>query len=155
MRRSTLLAIATAGATAFAAFAAVAAARDATAACTPGVKTSGGVTYRTFCGSARATAKVGGKTVTFAGGKCEVAGGTFTVNIGTISLGAAKPKYLYFGMDVTPAKAGAHTGLVAFSVPGKRYSLLNAKVTVKAGLRGGSFSGTVLSGGTASGTFSC
>src|SRR5205085_1798103 len=137
-------------------FAAAASGRPGSAACTPGVKSSGSVTYRTFCGPAHATAKVGGKTFTFSGGTCAKLGGIFTVNLGTISLGAPKPKYPYFGLNVSPPQAGAHAGqLVAFSVPGKRYSLLHATVTLKAGLRGGTFSGAVFSGGTASGSFSC
>jgi hypothetical protein len=142
------------GACAF--FASTATAGDTSAACTPGVRSSGGVTFRTFCGPAHATAKTGGKTFRFAGGNCEVVGGFFTVNIGTVSLGARKPKYAYFGIDVQPPKAGAHSNqIVTFSFAGKRYSVLRASVVVKSGLHSGTFSGTVLTGGRATGSFSC
>ncbi len=112
---------------------------------------------RTFCGPATATARVGSKTFRFSGGQCTVSQGYFTVNIGAITLGSEKPKYAYLGIDVKPPKAGTHASqIVSWQAPGKRYSLLPAKVTVASGLRSGTFSGPVLGGsGSATGSFHC
>jgi hypothetical protein len=143
----------------FAVVAAVALGRAgaATTGCKAAVHTVGGATVRTFCGSAKATARIGGTTFRFSGGSCAVEGGYFTVNIGSITLPPAKPKFAYFGMDVKPPKAGAHPNqIVSWQEPGKRYSLLPVSVTVKPGLKGGTFTGKVLGGtGTGSGSFSC
>jgi hypothetical protein len=125
-------------------------------ACTAGVRTVGGATVRTFCGPAKATAKIGSKTFHFTGGTCAVEQGMFTVNIGSITLGAGKPKYAYFGLDAKPPKAGAHPNqIVSWQFAGQRYSLLPVKVVLDAGLHSGSFSGSVLTGGSGSGTFTC
>lgn len=125
--------------------------------CTPGVRTVGESTVRTFCGPATATAKIGGKTFHFTGGQCAVEQGYFTVNIGAITLGSEKPKYAYLGIDVKPPKPGTHASqIVSWQTPGKRYSLLPAKVTLAAGLHSGTFSGPVLGGGgSGSGSFHC
>ena len=129
----------------------------AAAGCTAGVRTVGGATVRTFCGPAKATAKIGGQTFRFSGGSCAVEGGYFTVNIGSITLPPAKPKFAYFGMDVKPPKAGTHPSqILSWQEPGKRYSLLPVTVTVKPGLKSGTFTGKVLGGtGTGSGSFTC
>src|SRR5205807_994182 len=58
------------------------------AGCMPGVRSAGGASYRTFCGPAHATLRAGGKTFLFRGGSCLVPGNYFTINIGTITLGA-------------------------------------------------------------------
>jgi hypothetical protein len=111
---------------------------------------------RTFCGAARATVKAAGKTFLFTSGQCAVSGGYFAVNIGSITLPPAKPKFTYLGIDVRPAAAGAHTNqIVAWQVPGTSYSIAGATVRVNAGMKGGSFSGRLLTGGTASGSFTC
>jgi len=126
------------------------------AACTAGVHTVSGAKVRTFCGPARGTAKGGGKTFTFSGGRCAVSQGFFTVNIGSITLPPAKPKFVYLGIDAQPPRAGVHHNQIAsWQVPGKGYSILGATVTLSANLKSGTFAGRLLSGGTASGTFSC
>src|SRR5213078_3028910 len=93
-------------AAALAAAGAGAAATTHSAACTAGVKTVGGATVRTFCGPAKAVVKVGGKTLHFKGGKCETLSGYYTVNLGSITLPPAKPKYLYFGLTTTKHRSG-------------------------------------------------
>ena len=124
--------------------------------CTAGVRTVGGAKVRTFCGPAKATAKTAGKTFSFSGGQCEVSQGFFTVNIGSITLPPAKAKFAYLGIDVKPPRAGVHRNqIVSWQVPGKGYSILGATVTVSAGLKSGTFSGRVIGGGAATGSFSC
>jgi hypothetical protein len=124
--------------------------------CTIGVRTVGGATVRTFCGPAKATARTGGTTFTFSGGQCAVSQGYFTVNIGSITLPPHKAKFSYLGIDVKPARAGAHRNqIVSWQVPGKGYSILGATVTVGAGLKSGTFAGRLTSGGTATGSFGC
>jgi hypothetical protein len=133
-----------------------AAASPRSSACTAGTHTVSGATVRTFCGPAHATVKTAGRTFTFSTGQCALSGGYFSVNIGSITLPPAKPKFTYLGIDVKPAKAGAHSNqIVSWQVPGTSYSILGASVTVGPGLKSGSFSGRVLTGGTASGSFSC
>ena len=124
--------------------------------CTAGVSTVGGAKVRTFCGPAKATAKTAGMTFRFSGGRCEVTQGFFTVNIGSITLPPAKAKLMYLGIDVKPPRAGVHHNqIVSWQVPGKGYSILGATVTVSAGLKSGTFSGRVIGGGAATGSFSC
>jgi hypothetical protein len=124
--------------------------------CTGGTHTVAGATIRTFCGPARGSAHAAGKTFTFSGGQCAVSQGFFSVNIGSITLPPAKPKSIYLGIDVKPAQAGAHANqIVSWQVPGTDYSIIGANVTVSPGLGGGSFSGRLATGGTASGSFSC
>jgi hypothetical protein len=110
----------------------------------------------TFCGPAHARFTIDGDTFRVRGGRCQFLGGSFTANIGKVGPAEAKPQYAYFGIEVRPPKAGTHTGqLVAIAVPGKRYSLAHATVTVQTSFRGGTFSGALQRGGTASGSFSC
>jgi hypothetical protein len=105
--------------------AAVVPAAGATASCTPGVKTVGGVTQRTFCGPAKATVHYGSQTWHFTQGECSKSGGYFTVNIGTVVLGmSSKPKPEYFGVTAQGAKAVAiavdHAGMATPSGPTRR-----------------------------------
>ena len=100
--------------------------------------------------------KAAGETFTFTSGQCALASGFFSVNIGSITLPPAKPKFTYLGIDVKPATAGTHTNqIVAWQVPGNGYSIAGATVIISAGMKSGSFSGRLLSGGTASGSFTC
>ena len=113
---------------------------------------------RVFCGPAQATVKVAGKTHKFGNGEC-LKGPGFTVNVGTLSF-APKSKLAYFGLSLPTAKAGTYVGkkvTLTFNAGGKSASLSTgaAKVVVKAGLRGGSFSSEDLSGRPVSGSFSC
>ena len=125
-------------------------------ACTAGVHTAGGVTYRTFCGPAHATLHLGGKTYQFTGGECEKASGSFAINLGTITLTGA-PKNRYFGIAVFTGKDGTFTNqAVALQFPGKRRSLFHATITLKGGRTFGTFSGKTLSDqAPGTGTFHC
>src|SRR5260221_8729528 len=127
-------------------------------ACTAGVRTTSGVTYRTFCGPARATLHLGGKTYSFTQGECERTGSSFTINIGTITLPPGSPKYRYFGIAVFKGKDGTYTEqAVALQFPGgKRTSLFHAKIVLKASRSQGTFAGATLADHTpGSGPFHC
>jgi len=150
--------------------ASVAASASARAGCTAGESTIGGVKYETFCGPAKATVKTGGKTLSFSNGACVMTGSYFTINVGaTQLLATAKPVKPYFGLDVGKVPGGAEFGgraaggdgtygnvPVSFvSNSGVKYLVLGATVKLTNGRKAGSFSGKLLAGGTASGTFSC
>jgi hypothetical protein len=144
-------------------------ARVARQACTPGITSVGGVTARTFCGPAKATADVGGKTLVFKGGSCERTSKYLSLQIGTVVLGQTKKKKPdYFGIDVgaypgsttkPAAKDGKYVGgVIAIEYQGKGYLLRGdtAKITLAGGRSRGSFTASILFGsGSAGGTFSC
>ena len=126
--------------------------------CTPGVRTAGGVTYRTFCGGAHATLHIRGKTYRFTGGSCDSDSSTFTINIGTITLPPGKPKYRYFGITVFTSHDGTYTNQgVAWQFPnGVRNALFHATIKLQGGRKRGTFSGTTLADRRKGyGTFSC
>ena len=125
------------------------------AACTAGVTKVGGVAFQAFCGPAKAVVKIGGSSVAYANGKCSRSGLGFTINIGTVVLGNAKKKPDYFGITVE-AKAGAHANsAVAVVHASKTYAVLGT-VTLKAGLKSGTFSGKVFGSPTKlAGSFHC
>jgi len=139
----------------------------AAAACTPGVHALGGVTARTFCGPARATLVVGGKTIRFSGGTCERGAAYVAVNIGTVVLGTTtKQKPDYFGLVVgkapliggTPARADGtyKPQVLTANHAGKGYAILHSTLQLQGGRTHGSFSGTPYgSSATVTGTFSC
>jgi hypothetical protein len=127
--------------------------------CTAAVKTTGGVTYRTFCGPAKAQASIRAIDYRFDnGGECTKTGSTWSVNIGTITLGAGKPKFAYFGITVFNAKTGknANAPAIAWQLPGKRFGLLYSTVTLAPGLKKGSFTGKLIGTNTVvTGGFTC
>ena len=130
----------------------------ARASCTAGAHAAGGVTYRTFCGHARATLRLGRKTYVFSGGSCDSTASAFTINIGTITLPPGKPKFRYFGITVFTTHDGTVQNQgIAWQFPnGRRGALLRTTVKLTGGRTKGTFSGSALTGGgTGSGTFSC
>ena len=136
-------------------------------ACTPGLTTVGGVQKRTFCGSAKAVVKVGGKTFTLAQGECTKTSKYLTVNIGSLYIGqTTKPKPDYLGLDVgqipgstsPPAgRDGTYTSGVVFSVNygGKGYAVLAATVKLQGNRSHGTVSGKTLTGEQLTATFHC
>ena len=74
--------------------------RAGIAACEPGPRVIHGFQARVFCGPARATVTVNGKTVTVKNGVCERYPTYFLVNIGTsvTGIGKNRPKLPYFGL---------------------------------------------------------
>lgn len=112
----------------------------------------GGATVLTWCGPAKATVKLGGKTLRVPGGKCEVTAGKWTLNVGRFTVPPAKPKFTYFGAVGTKWKAGTYAKgeyLVSVQTPGKSYSVVGGpvwgtpftNVTIAAGGKKGTFSG--------------
>lgn len=121
-------------------------------ACTPG----GTPATRTFCGPAKATLKDHGKAYFFKQGKCAVFGSTWSLNLGTIAI-TGKVKHKYLGITVFSKKPGTHSAAVSWQWPnGTNTSLERAKVTLKRGLKRGTFTGwNAKGGGKATGSFSC
>jgi hypothetical protein len=158
MKRTTILItmlLAVGAAATFAATALASGSPDRAEACVPGVKKIQGVNARTFCGPAKASVKLNGQTVSYKQGECSKSTGLFAVNIGTVVLGNLKNKPEYFGVTAK-AKAGKQTGqAVAIVHTGKSYAVMGT-VTLKSGLKSGSFTGEVFgSSKVISGTFSC
>ncbi len=145
----------------------LAASAPAKGTCSPGVVAVGSASYRVFCGPAKAQLKVGSKTLSFTGGECTKTGTYFTINIGSAYLGApmVAPTRPYFGISVgrfpgaTSGKAagadGTYQTAISFNVDGTRNTILPGQLKLSHGRTQGSFSGPLLRGGTASGTFSC
>jgi hypothetical protein len=150
--KKTIIGVAVAALSA-AAFATTSAQSAAT--CVAGVKKINGVPARTFCGPATATVKLGSTNVAYKQGACSKSAAGFTINIGTVVLGNLKKKPEYFGITVQ-ATAGAHANSgVAVVHAGKSYAVLGT-VTLKAGLKSGTFSGKVFGSPTKiAGSFSC
>lgn len=125
------------------------------AACTEGVTKVGGSPARTFCGPATATVKIGSKTVSYRGGSCSKSSFGWSINIGTVVLGNAKNKPEYFGVTAN-GKAGAQPkSAVAVVHASKTYAVIGT-VTLKAGLKAGTFSGKVFGSPTKlAGSFHC
>jgi hypothetical protein len=162
MRRRVAIAVAAASC---AVAAAAAPASPVRAACTPGVHPFGDVSARTFCGPAKATLVTGGRTIRFSGGECQRGPAYVSVNIGTVVLGVSRKPREYFGLNVgkVPLLGGspaAHDGTfpaqaIAAHHGTKGYAILQGSVTLAGGRTRGTFSGKVLGGGTAHGTFRC
>src|SRR5207247_2534167 len=74
--------------------------KAATAGCKSGVTTVDGSPARVFCGPAKASVRIGGKTLSFANGLCEQSGGGFVVNIGTFFPSSDTSKRPYLGLLV-------------------------------------------------------
>jgi hypothetical protein len=127
------------------------------AACIPGVKTIGGAPARVFCGPAKATVTLAGRTYRIAGGVCQKAP-SFTVNVGALTFGG-KTRLSYFGLTLPGRKDGTFTGnrvTLSFNAGAVRASLSrDAKVVVRGGLRAGTFSGRDLLGRKLAGSFAC
>jgi hypothetical protein len=135
----------------------------AATACKPGPTTIGGQPAEVFCGPARATVLVGGKTLHFvAGGRCTKAFSRLVVNLGTeILTRSTVQTQPYFGASF-PLKAGPKPATVAWASGRSHGSspLVAAEGPfVKYRLKGesaGSFSGTTYPGKQRfSGVFSC
>jgi hypothetical protein len=125
------------------------------AACVPGVKKINGVSARTFCGPAKATVKMNGTTVSYKGGQCSKSAGLLAVNIGTVVLGNLKNKPQYLGVAAN-AKAGVQNRQTIAIVHAGKSKAIIGTVTIKAGLRAGTFSGKVFgSSAVISGSFTC
>jgi hypothetical protein len=139
--------------------AATAAAAPTRTACTAGPFSKNGASGVAFCGPAKATAKVGGKTYAFTSGTCASTSKYVSLNLGTEVLTGPKGSYSYFGLLVgaypganpgtkAAAKDGSYGGgLATLRWKGKDFILNGAgdktvKITLKNGRTAGTFSGT-------------
>jgi hypothetical protein len=138
--------------------------------CTAGVRTVGGTTERTFCGSAAVTVAVNGKMYKLSQGSCVATSTYLAVNIGVWSAQRTGRKPNYFGLDVgavpgtssPPAtkdgtyKAGIN---LAFNYGGQSYavdSLISpATATLQAGRTRGTVKGKTITGQQLTATFHC
>ena len=66
----------------------------------------GGATVNTWCGPAKATVELAGKSYSFKGGLCGLAQGTWSINVGKFTSPPAKPKLAYFGAAGSKGKPG-------------------------------------------------
>jgi hypothetical protein len=134
------------------------------------VKSSGGLTERTFCGPAEATVHYGAQTLKFSNGDCTKTAQYVSVNIGTVVLGTTtKPKPDYFGLDIgkLPGSAGKPAGkdgtyiggVMALAHGVKTYLVVpnTLKIMLSGGRTDGTFSGTGFGASSpkVTGTFSC
>jgi hypothetical protein len=127
--------------------------------CKPGVKRIAGVRALVFCGPATAALRFSGKAIGFRNGRCTISTKrTFTVNVGTVTLAAARPKFAYFGITVSRARRdGVYKGAaVGFQWRGKSYSVLENSVRLSKNRTRGTFAGRIGgSGARVSGSFTC
>jgi hypothetical protein len=99
--------------------------------------------------AAKATVTVGGETFTYTGGSCVRNGAGLVVNFG--APGPAREDY--FGASIDKVPGHFENAVVSFVKAGKRYSI--GRASGEATLSGASFSGSLMRGGTAQGSFSC
>ena len=133
---------------------------SAASSCTAGITKIGGKSARTFCGPAKAHATIGSKSFSFSGGECTKSGTYFTINIGTLVLhkvASSKPgPATYFGVTVAGDTPGVHLKQVlAWNTGGTAYTVLHNSITLKSGLKSGTFSGHSINGQKIKGSFSC
>jgi hypothetical protein len=126
------------------------------AACVAGVKKINGVSARTFCGPAKATVHVNGKTIAYKGGACSKSSFGWSINIGTVVLGNLSKKPEYFGITAEPKAGTQGNGAVAVVHAGKGLAVTQSTIKLTAGLKSGTFSGKVFGAPTrVTGSFSC
>lgn len=127
-------------------------------ACKPGVRSVGKSLVRTFCGPAKASLTVGSKRQAFRQGSCTRLQATFTINVGTITIGKATPKYDYFGISVAGANHDGNypRAAIGWAYHGRRYAVYNASLKLAGNRTRGTFSGRIVgSKASAKGSFSC
>lgn len=162
-----LILIITTAATLLAMGATTAAGESATAACTSGNTTYGGVRARTYCGPASAVVKIGGRTLSYRGGSCMRNGVAIELGIGTVILDAKEPKGSLprsfgisvgriFGIGKAAPRDGTYSSvMIAFVDRGKRYASMQGKALLGGGRSRGTFTGRLLTGEAVSGSFRC
>jgi hypothetical protein len=105
-------------------------------------------------GTAKATVTTADGTFTYSGGSCIKNAGGLVVNIGVLPNEAAPGTHPdYFGASIEKVPGHFENAVVSFNKNGKRYAIGTASGESTA--TGASFSGPVMRGGKASGSFSC
>jgi hypothetical protein len=122
--------------------------------CEPGTKIVAGRYVRVFCGPARASLVVAGRTFSFRPGECFRSKDFTNVNIGTFTVGSS-PVARYLRV-VGPSRDGAALrGTVSWQLPGLLDGIRGARLTLAAKGTRGTFSGRTYSGRRAKGSFTC
>jgi hypothetical protein len=126
-----------------------------------------GVRARTYCGSASATVKVGGRTLSYRGGSCMRNRVAIELGIGTVILDSRDPKGplprsfgisvgRIYGIGKAAPKDGTYNSvMLAYVDGGRRYAAAGGKAVLTGGRTRGSFSTRLLTGQNVSGTFRC
>jgi hypothetical protein len=147
--------------------------------CTPGLRKSGTVKVRVFCGPAHAAVRFGrdtyvygGRTYAFRNGSCMKTARTLYVRIGVQWLpypSTELPRTRFFALIIDASRDGTYhtTGsslILSFSAPGFAFVLTAGTVHLTGDRSSGSFSGLIggrdvyaysLTAGSVSGSFSC
>ena len=128
--------------------------RAGAAKCVPGVQVVGAQYVRVFCGPARATLVVAGRTYRFRSGECFRSKDFTKVNVGTYTVsGAPLGRYIRI---VGPSRDGTtRRGSVSWQLPGILDGTSGARLTLKDNGTRGSFSGRTRSGKPVNGSFNC
>ena len=126
-------------------------------ACQGGSQLKGGVSVHVYCGQAKATLRLAGRTYRFAPGRCLRTKSAFLVDTGIVTLLKKKPKFRYFGLAVVATRKGTYrNAVVRWQFPGRDVIVPKITVTLARFLREGTFSGRLPKGGGAvSGSFRC
>lgn len=105
-------------------------------------------------GTAKATVTTADGTFSFSGGSCINNASGLVINIG-VPRSQAAPGTIpdYFGASIDKVPGHFENAVVTFSKNGKRFTIGGA--SGEATTSGASFSGTLLRGGKATGSFSC
>jgi hypothetical protein len=126
-----------------------------------------GVRARTYCGTASAVVKFGGRTLSYRGGSCARNRVAIELGIGTVILDSKDPKGSLprsfgisvgriFGIGKAAPKDGTYDSvMIAFVDRGKRYASMQGKAVLQGGRTRGTFTARLIVGGTISGTFRC
>jgi hypothetical protein len=120
-----------------------------------GVKSYGKVRVVLYCGSAKATVHMQGKTVHFSDGLCFRVPGNFEVGIGKYT-SQGSPKFKAFLLNAPAFGDGTFRNqVIHFQLPGKDYLSAKNKVVIAGKRTRGTFSGKLMSGVLFNGSFTC
>jgi len=131
----------------------------AAAACSPGgkdVRISGRTAY-VFCGPAKATVRLGGKSLAFRNGTCVWTSNSFKLELGTIFLFWRKPFPQQPGLAIRANGVPVARALVQVYWQGKLTTLSTTRTTARpdANRAGGTFEGRTAAGARVTGTVTC
>ena len=137
----------------------------AAASCSQGQTKYGGAAAYAYCGPARATLTLGGRTVTYRGGSCRRTPKSVELNIGIAVLGdtdKSLPRHCgvivgqLYGVGTPARRDGKYTdATIAFVEGGKRYAATSSSVVLSGSRTKGTFTATLFGGKAATGTFRC
>ncbi len=122
----------------------------------PGTEVTNGVTYRLFCGSAKATVHAGGVTYMRSNGACFRVVGSLTVGLGRYTTAGNKPASPAFFLAVGATGDGTYRiGVLELQSKGKSRNAEKVKVVISGKRTRGTFSGKFQNGPTFTGSFTC